>query len=380
MSSVLNLLAGRYLLGLRRRTHVAAVSAISFGAMALGAAALILTLALLEGFQSTIRTQLAEAGIHAELRPRVGRSLPGGDWIAQLRRDHPEIEVRASTGGAVWCLGPDGAVPAELEVVDTLSRLEVNRVLAARLGVGAGSELTIASPRLTLTPLGPMPSRRRVTVGAVGPVQPGDDRAVVLAPVTVGAALLDLGAPRKVALRAKDPNQAWRVASVVQGGVPEGVEVVSFAELNRPLLAALALERAMIGFGVALVMAVAALNLLCNLALLAAEKRADVALLTAFGLTPSRVRRLFLLLGVGVGALGGVLGTALGGVAALALDRTRALPLPRGVFIVSHVPFHVTPGAVGIVLAVSLLAALLASLAPARAAARRDALEGLRYE
>ncbi len=380
MSNVLTLLAGRYLLGLRRRTHVAAVSAISFGAMALGAAALVITLALLEGFQSTIRAQLAEAGTHAELRPRAGRTLPGGEWLAELRRRHPELEVRASSGGAVWCLGPDAATPAELEVSDTPSQVEVNRILAARLGVGAGSELTIASPRLVLTPLGPMPTRRRVTVGSVTAMQPGDERALVRTPVSVGAALLDLGAPRTVALRARDPHQAWRVASVVQGDVPEGVEVVSFGELNRPLLAALALERAMIGFGVALVMAVAALNLLCNLALLAAEKRADVALLTALGVSPARVRRLFLLLGLGVGALGGVLGTALGTVAAELLERTRALPLPRGVFIVSHVPFRVTPGSVAVVLGVSILAAALASLAPARAASRRDVLEGLRYE
>ena len=380
MSSVLGFLAGRYLLGLRRRTHVAAVSAISFGAMALGAAALVVTLALLEGFQSTIRAQLAEAGTHAQLRPRVGRTLPGGDWLARLRQRHPELQVRALTGGSVWCLGPDGAIPAELEAVDTLSSVEVNRVLAARLGVGAGSEVTIASPRLVLTPLGPMPTRRRVVVGNVSPVQPGDGRAVVFVPVSVGAALLDLGAPRTVELRAKNPANAWLVASVVQNEVPKEVEVVSFEALNRPLLAALALERAMIGFGVALVMVVAALNLLCNLALLAAEKRADVALLTALGVTPTRVRRLFLLLGVGVGALGGVLGTALGGLAAEVLDRTRALPLPRGVFIVSHVPFRVTPGAVAIVLGVSLLAALLASLAPARAASRRDVLGGLRYE
>ena len=380
MASVLTQVAGRYLLGLRRRTHVAAVSAISFGAMALGAAALVLTLALLEGFQSTIRAQLAESGIHAELRPKTGRTLPPGDWLAQLRARHPELQVRTVSGGAVWCLGPDGAVPAELEAVDTLSTVEVNRVLAARLGIGAGSELVVASPRLVLTPLGPMPIRRKVVVEAVSAAQPGDDRAIIRVPEQVGAALVQIGRPRSVALRTLDPTQAWKVASVVQDEVPEGVEVVSFAELNRPLLAALTLERVMIGFGVALVMAVAALNLLCNLALLAAEKRADVALLTALGLPPARVRRLFLMLGLGVGALGGVLGTVVGGLTAEILDRTRALPLPRGVFIVSHVPFRVTVGTVAVVLAVSLVAALLASLAPARAAAKRDPLEGLRYE
>jgi lipoprotein-releasing system permease protein len=380
VGSVLTKVAGRYLLGLRRRTHVAAVSAISFGAMALGAAALVVTLALLDGFQSTIRTQLAESGVHAELRPRVGHTLPPGDWLEHLRARHPGLEVRAVSGGAVWCLSPEGAVPAGLEAGDTVSRVEVNPVLAARLGVGVGSELTIASPRLDLTPLGPMPVRRKVAVEAVSASRPGEEQALVVVPAALGDALLGLHGPTKVLLRAKDPSRAWGVASDVQAEVPGGVEVVSFRELNRPLLAALTLERAMIGFGVALVMAVAALNLLCNLALLAAEKRADVALLAALGLAGARIRRLFLLLGLGVGALGGVVGTAVGGLVAEALDRTHALPLPRGVFIVSHVPFRVTPGAVAVVLAVSLAAALLASLPPARAAARRDVLEGLRYE
>jgi len=166
----------------------------------------------------------------------------------------------------------------------------------------------------------------------------------------------------------------------VHSDVPDGVDVVSFRDLNRPLLAALQLERAMIGVGVALVIVVAALNLLCNLALLAAEKRADVALLAALGLPPERVRSLFLGLGIGVGALGGVLGTAFGGSVAYLLDRTHALPLPRGVFVVAHVPFRVTASALALALAVSLISALLASLVPARAAARRDILEGLRYE
>jgi lipoprotein-releasing system permease protein len=378
--SVLNLLAGRYLLGLRRRTHVAAVSAISFGAMALGAAALVITLALLEGFQATIRAQLERTGVHAVLRPRSGRSLPGGGWLAALRRNHPDLQVRALTSGAVWCLAGEAATPATLELADTLSRVEVNRVLAARLGVGAGSSMIVASPVLALTPLGPMPTRRRLEIAAVRDVGPGEDGAVAWVPTALGAGLVTASGPQVVELRAATPEQAWDVASRVHSDLPDGVEVISFRELNRPLLAALQLERTMIGIGVGLVIVVAALNLLCNLALLAAEKRADVALLAAMGLPPERVRSLFLALGIGVGALGGVLGTAFGGSVAYLLDRTRALPLPRGVFVVSHVPFRVTAGAMAAALAVSLVSALLASLVPARAAARRDILEGLRYE
>ncbi len=373
-------LTGRWLLGLRRRTHIAAVSAISFVAMALGAAALVITLALLEGFQSTIRTQLMESGVHAEIRPRSGATLPAGDWIATLERDHPEIVVDATEVSAVWCLGPDGATPARLEAVDGLDRVEINRVLAARLGVGAGFGLTIASPRMVLTPLGPAPLRRQVEVGAVLPVGPAEEGAVVRAPADLARALVGRSGPQALQLRARDPALAWAVASIVQKDVPDDAEVVSFRELNRPLLAALQLERTMIGFGVALVMVVAALNLLCNLALVAAEKRADVALLSALGLAPGRVRRLFLSVGLGVGVLGGVLGAGFGSVVAIVLDATRALRLPSGVFVVSHVPFRVTAWSLALVIGISVAAAVAASLAPAGAAARRDVVEGLRYE
>ena len=377
---MLRLLAGRYLLGIRRRTHVAAVSAVSFSAMALGAAALVLTLALLEGFQATIRRQLAESGVHALLRPRNGRVLPAGDWLERLRAAHPDLAFEVSSGGAAWCLADLGALPADLVVVDTLSHVEVSRVLAHRLAVAPGSTITLASPRLRLTPLGPLPSRRRLEVGAVIASRPGDERAVVRVPRAVGVALLGERPPDTVELRAADPGRAFAVASLVQAEVPGEVEVVSFRDLNRPLLAALALERIMIGLGVALVMVVAALNLLCNLTLLAAEKRFDVALLGALGLRPAEVSRLFVALGLGVGALGGAFGALAGSGLAVLLDRTRALPLPRGVFVVSHVPFRVTATALAVVLAVSLGSALLASLAPARAASRRDILEGLRYE
>jgi len=376
---VIRFITARYLLGLRRRTHVAAVSTMTFATMAVGAAALVITLALLEGFQSTIRAQLLESGVHAELRPASGRELPGGPWVAELAARHGNLEFRPVRRGAVWCVGADGAAPAEVEIGGA-GRVEINRVLAARLGVGAGSEVTLASARQVLTPMGPMPLRRRLVVEGVSDSAPGEERALVRVPPAAGRGLVPEGEPQLVEVKARDADRAWSLASALAGELPAGVEVVSFQQLNRPLLAALQLERAMIGLGVALVIAVAALNLLCNLTLLAAEKRADVAVLAAIGLRPARVRALFVALGVAIGALGGALGTAFGAGVAVALDRTRALPLPRGVFIVSHVPFRVTPEAVAIVLAVSVAAALVSSLAPARAAARRDLLEGLRYE
>ena len=112
----------------------------------------------------------------------------------------------------------------------------------------------------------------------------------------------------------------------------------------------------------------------------AAEKRIDLAVLAGIGLPPRALRRLFLLLGVGIGMVGSVAGAVFGVVAATILDRTGALPLPRGVFASSSVPFRVEPGTVVLVMTVALALSVAASWFPSRMIARRDPAEGLRYE
>jgi len=125
---------------------------------------------------------------------------------------------------------------------------------------------------------------------------------------------------------------------------------------------------------------VAALDLLCNVAMVAAEKRRDLAVLAGLGLTPRALRRLFVVLGLSVGVIGSGLGAGLGVAAAVVLDQTHALPLPRGVFAASAVPFRVDPTAVALVVAVALALAAVASWLPARLVARREPADGLRYE
>ena len=160
----------------------------------------------------------------------------------------------------------------------------------------------------------------------------------------------------------------------------EGVQVLGLDELHRPLLMALALERVMIFVAVGLMLVVAALNLLCNVAMVAAEKRIDLSVLAGIGLPPAALRRLFLLLGVGIGMVGSTVGAVVGVAVAMTLDRTGALSLPRGVFVVSSVPFKVEPAMVALVMAVALALAAAASWLPSRMIARREPAEGLRYE
>ena len=136
----------------------------------------------------------------------------------------------------------------------------------------------------------------------------------------------------------------------------------------------------MIFVAVGLMLVVAALNLLCNVAMVAAEKRVDLAVLAGIGLAPRSLRRLFLFLGMGIGVVGASVGASLGVVIALSLDRSGALPLPRGVFSFASVPFEVEPSMVALVMAVALALAAAASWLPSRMVARREPAEGLRYE
>lgn len=370
---------GRYLLGFSRRTHVAVVSAISFVSLGLGAMALVLTLALLEGFQATIRRELATSGPHALLLPTAGEKLPPGPWLEQLAARHPALRFRKLERASGWVVHLGEALPVVFEVVPGLSQVEADRVVAAKAALGAGAEVTLVSPTPVLSPLGPVPRQARVRVARVVSAPARAEKGTLRLPEALGRELLPQGGREQVEVFCPAPLDP-QDSTAALGPLPAGARLVPFRQLHRPLLAALALEKLLIGLAVSLILLVASLNLLCNLTMLAAEKRTDTAILQAMGWPPSAVGRLFRGLGLAIGLLAGLAGTGFGWLAATVLDRTQAIPLPRGVFAVSHVPFVVTPPSLLWVWAGSLVVAYLASLVPARAAAQQPLLQGLRGE
>ncbi len=375
-------LARRYLIGLGRRTQVATVTLISLIGLGLGVVALVVTLALLEGFQSSIRRDLIERSAHAEVRPASGRVLSDPDELASLlHKGLPDVEIVRTVRGNCLVASTFDAVPALVVGRSDVDTVMADRVLAARLGIGAAGAVDVISSRMRLTPLGPVPVRARVEVAEVGVGEPGHEGGVLRVPLETAQRIV-WGSAEVEALDLKDPSAPWKLGDTVRGILDGREDVVVFGleELNRPLLLALALERILIFVAVGLILVVAALNLLCNVAMIAAEKRRDLAVLTSLGLEPVRVRRLFLLLGVGIGTAGALGGAAVGVATAWILDTTGALPLPRGIFVVSSVPFSVDPAMVAKVVGLALGLSALASWLPSRVVARREPAEGLRYE
>jgi lipoprotein-releasing system permease protein len=230
--------------------------------------------------------------------------------------------------------------------------------------------------------MGPLPVRLQVEIADVQTPEPGAEAGSVVLPLELAQRLL-WGGRVVEAIELRDAADPWTLGDRARSALAAEsleAEVMGLEELHRPLLLALALERVMIFLAVGLMLVVAALNLLCNVAMVAAEKRVDLSVLAGIGMAPSSLRRLFLALGIGIGMVGSVAGAATGVALSLLLDRTGALPLPRGVFVVSSVPFRVDPAMVALVMGVALALAAAASWLPSRLVARREPAEGLRYE
>jgi lipoprotein-releasing system permease protein len=183
---------------------------------------------------------------------------------------------------------------------------------------------------------------------------------------------------RAYGARLSDPERAPAARRAVALLLGPAYRVETWRELNAPLSFALRLEKAVIFATVALVIVVAALNIVSNIALTVVEKKRDLGVLTSLGAGPGSLARIYLTLGAAIGVIGTFLGVAVGVTASILLDRYRVVSLPDDVYLLTHVPFAVHPGEVGLVAAFALATAVAASALPARAAARLAPAEAIR--
>ncbi len=177
-------LARRYLIGLRRRTHVATVTLISMVGLGLGVLALVVTLSLLEGFQSAIREEIVAKANHARVTSAGGRRLQNPDELASvLQQKLPQVEMVQVVRGTCLVSTQSDAVPASVVGRSDALDVVVDRILAARLGIGVGDRVQVISPRQRLTPMGPLPVRKTAEIADVKPPEPGDESGTVLLPL-----------------------------------------------------------------------------------------------------------------------------------------------------------------------------------------------------
>ena|GEM_PF-253652 len=393
-------LALRYVRSTRRDAFASFLSAVAAGGIALGVTALVLSLAVISGFQEALRGELLgrTPQLLVDLPPGLGlaaaqaareavRRVPGvtgaqlqvrgSGWVVELGKVH-----------AVELIGFEGRVPRSFPgAAGGPEGLYIPAPLAARWGLAPGRTLSLLSPRPTLTPLGPQPRLR--TLPLAGTYRSGraqEDRERVALPRAVAETLLG-GSERQIEVAAVDLDAALAVAARLRadlgggrgpGLLPPGSEVRTWKELNRPLLFALRLEKVMMFVAVSLIVLVASLALVADLALIISSKRPEIGMLATMGATPAALRHAFVLLGGLVAGSGIALGTVIGVGSALVLDRYRLVPVPGRVYFLDYVPFLVKPLDLALVLVLTLGLALASALYAAQRAATLDPIEALR--
>lgn len=347
-----------------------------------GVGALVLSLALLSGFQDHVLARLAEEAPHVLVAPAGRPDFAAAEKAAaRLGAIAGVVSVTPVVRGRGWLTVRGQAVPAILTGREGTKGLTLDPAQARQLSALPGEDVTVVSSRTRLSPLGPVPLTAsipitRVAAGATGRRQP---EAVLPAEDARRLFGLPEGGATGFELRLSDPDAAPDVAAKARETLgAASTSTTTWREANRPLLLALRLERVVLFATVFLVVVVAGLNLAATSAVLAATRRGDAAVLTVLGATPRVLSRVFLLAGLFLGVVGTAAGLVLGAALAFVLDATKAIPLPAELFALAHVPFKPGLRDLVAVAAFSLLWSFLSALVPARMAARVDVTEALR--
>jgi lipoprotein-releasing system permease protein len=253
--------------------------------------------------------------------------------------------------------------------------------LAARTNLRVGDTATIVSGEATLTPLGLAPRFRAVRV--VGLFQSGlyeYDSSWVYLSLDTAASFAGAERPSAsvISIEVTDIYSVEQVSARLREQLGSEYTTVNWQEANRPLFAALALERRMGLFIIALIILIATLNITTTLVLLVVERRADIAVLSAMGARGRSIMLVFIIEGAIIGIVGIIAGIALGLVACLVGDHYKLVSLPADIYSISNVPFHMRATDIALAALVAFILSLLATLYPARSAARLRPAEALR--
>ena len=404
------MVALRYLRAKRKQTVISVITVISILGVAAGVAALIIALAVNNGFQSTLQSSLLSATAHVNILER-NPAFGIENWeqlLPKLRRLPHVIAATPGLYGQIALKGPlvgSGAVlkgvplghgarvpqmlqhlkSGSLAVFDTPQdkyAIVLGSRLAEQAGVVLHSPVTVISYQGQLTPMGVIPSLFHFRVAGIFESGLYDlDSTWAFTSLSSAQRVLDLNdVVNTIELRLDNIFDAPQVAQQAEQIIGPKLMASTWMEQNRSLLNALKLEKTVSIITVSLIELVAALNILVVLVMLVMEKHRDIAILMSMGTRRRQVQRIFVLQGLIIGALGSCIGLTLGYTVTALFNHYRWLRLDEQIYSISYVPFqsHWTDGIW--VAALALLTSFFATLHPSRTASRIAPAESLRYE
>ena len=402
--------AKRYLRARRKEAVVSVVTVISVIGVAAGVMALIIALAVNNGFRNELQKNLLGATAHVDVIPKVaGNAIDNWrDLIPKLRKLPHVIGAAPALYGQIFLTGPILAKGAILKGIDPRAEVQVSDVLThlkegsldrlrgqgASRGIILGSDLardtgmlldsfvTVISPQGVMTPIGPKPSYQRFRV--VGIFQSGffqyDDNWAYTSLETAQETFALPDVVNEIELKLDDLYLAPQVASSAGKIAGPNLTAMSWMEQNHQLLNAFKMEKVVTIVTIGLIVLVAALNILISLVMMVMEKYRDIAVLMSMGARRNQIRKIFMMQGVLIGVTGTIVGLAVGYTLCYFADKYRWIRLDEQVYALSYVPFEPRLWDGVWVAAVAIVISFLATIYPARSASRLTPTEVLRYE
>jgi lipoprotein-releasing system permease protein len=389
------------------------ISMISMAGIALGVAALIVVLSVMNGFQKEVRDRMLSVLSHVEVFDLSG-SLP--DWQAtstEVKKNPAVIGTAPYVEAQALIVRDDvmrgvilrGIMPAEEpKVSDVASKIKAGKLtdlqegefniilgaeLARSLHVRPGDKVTLAAPEGQLTPAGTVPRLKAFTV--TGVFEAGHyefDSGMAFIHIKDAEKFFRQSAPSGLRLRIKDMLKAPQVSREL--GLSLGGEFVArdWSQQNSNYFAAVKIEKTMMFIILSLIIAVAAFNLVSTLVMTVTDKQADIAILRTLGASPWSIMKIFMIQGSLVGLMGTAMGIGFG--LSIALNIDVIVPfiehllgiqfLAKEVYVINVLPSDVRSSEVWVIGCIAVVLAFLATIYPSWRAARVKPAEALRYE
>ncbi|CAM8640308.1 LolE ABC-type transport system, involved in lipoprotein release, permease component [Comamonadaceae bacterium] len=398
----------------RRNGFISFISGVSMLGIALGVAALIIVLSVMNGFQKEVRDRMLGVVSHIEVYAADGQALPNVATTLAQAKENPQVIGAAPfiaaqaliargedmKGAIVRGIDPalepevsDFAAGAQQQALNQLVPGEFGVVLggelARSLGVRVGDKVTLVAPSGQVTPAGVVPRLKQMNV--VGTFDSGHyeyDSALVLVHWEDAARIFRLEGPSGVRLKLKDLHQAREVADQLARSLSGDLVLRDWTRQNRSWFAAVQVEKRMMFIILTLIVAVAAFNLVSTLVMTVTDKRADIAILRTLGASPGSIMGIFVVQGAMVGVIGTLAGLLLGLGVAFNIDvivpaleqALGASFLPKDIYLISRMPSEPQQSDILPITVISLLMAFVATLYPSWRASRVNPAEALRYE
>lgn len=413
----------RYLKAKRKQTFISVISFISVLGITVGVTALIIVLSVMTGFEENLKEKIL--GVNANIVVTgFGPGVSGYDRVAADVRGVKDVigaspftysqamisspggvigavirGVDLKTAGEVTVL-PERIVEGNIKDIDipleeaqgnnNLPGIVIGRELAANIGVEIGDRINVISPMGTMTPAGPVPRMAAFRVSGIFELGMYEyDSSMAFISLANSQKFFRLGdTVTGVEVKIKDIYAAESVADEIMRELNGGYWARTWMEMNRNLFSALKLEKFAMAIILALIVMVAALNIISTLIMVVMEKGKDIAILKSLGATSGGIMRIFMIEGLVIGFVGTALGTVLGLAAAFNLEKLVGIVerafnfkvLPPSVYYIDKLPSKVEPEFVIAIVLASIGISFIATIYPSWQASRFDPAEGLRYE